>query len=122
MKNKIMLSIVIIISLLLLFINYIKTPRSQLINYYNFHNELNNDMNRYGIDPENQEDIKNVVKKIIKEKSKEKTLDDYLDTCKSGLVRGCVLGYLLGDNGLYSSFTSGGTYALVNPILMYIGF
>ena len=67
------------------------------------------------------EEVAKIAKTIDKNKSK-KTIKDYISASQSGLIRGCIIGYILGDKGLYSSLSSGTTYAIINPMIMYLGY
>jgi hypothetical protein len=85
-----------------------------------FYKELDIDMDKYDIPEVDQEQILSLIKKTIDKKDNKKTLKDYIKTSRSGLIRGCVIGYVLGDYQFYTGLYSGTVYAILNPLLMYL--
>ncbi len=91
------------------------TPPSQLENYENFSRELQRDMDRYGIDDQDQKRIELIVEKIVDKKKKEKNVKNLVNACKTGLVRGCLVGFMSG--GISGAITSGATYGVINSFM-----
>ena len=99
-----------IISIILILAVIMHMIESNCPQHSPFYDELEEDQKRAQI----------MVKRVIDEKNK-KRVRDYIKTSKSGLIRGCIMGYVLGSGGIYSAMISGGSYAIINPIMMSIG-
>jgi hypothetical protein len=52
----------------------------------------------------------------------EHTIIRYIKASHSGLIRGMVIGILLGDYGLVSGMTNGAVYGILNPVMVYFGY
>jgi hypothetical protein len=52
----------------------------------------------------------------------DKTIKDYIKTAHSGLIRGIILGLLLGDIGIITCIKNAAVFGVVNPIVMYAGY
>jgi len=51
-----------------------------------------------------------------------KTNIDYLRSAHSGLLRGLLIGFLIGDNGINTGIINGAIFAVINPIMLYLGY
>lgn len=84
---------------------------------YNENSRGRNEINgRNGINGGNGGNGINSIRKS-KQKNHPK---DYIKSSKIGLMRGCIMGYILGKDGIDSAILSAGSYAIINPLMLYI--
>lgn len=53
---------------------------------------------------------------------KEKKYVDYINTSHSGMIRGLLLGAILGDAGIYSGIRNGAVFSVINPLMLYLNY
>ncbi len=51
----------------------------------------------------------------------EKGIDDYLRAAESGIIKGCIYGYLLGDD-ITSAIAPALAYGTISPVMVYMGY
>ena len=69
-----------------------------------------------------RQNIKRLIAQEIAREKKNKKSIDYVNASESGIVRGCIIGFLLGNFGLTSGATSALVYGTVSPLMIYLGF
>lgn len=94
---------------------YEEHTMSDVEKYTEFSEELQADMNRYGIAIKDQQQIEEIVDKMIEKKKKEKNVKKVINACKNGLIRGCIVGFVSG--GIPGAIASGATYGVVNGVM-----
>ena len=106
---------VLVVAIIVFYIYEHFNPPQEQDNYDEFSRELRQDMNRYGIDLRDQQQLERLVDKMIEKKKQEKSLKKIMHACKVGLVRGCIVGFVSG--GVPGAIASGTTYGIVNGIM-----
>lgn len=105
----------LVAAIIIFYIYEMASSPTQAENYESFSQELQRDMDRYGIDDQDQKHIEAIVEKIVDKKKKEKNIKNLVNACKTGLVRGCLVGFMSG--GVTGAITSGATYGVVNSFM-----
>lgn len=87
--------------------------------YYQFADELSDDMRKYKIGKIDQRDIEMVVRGILEKKEKEKSLFKRLvNSGKTGVFLGGLSGAITG--GAAGALATGVVFGLINPIVIVI--
>lgn len=56
------------------------------------------------------------------EPHKEKHSGDYLRTAHSGVIRGIIIGILLGASPIETAIRNGAIFGITNPLVMFLGY
>lgn len=126
-STKIYIGLIIIIIITTMGRTHIKM-REELdddLCYINDDFDMSNDELDAYYSPNNKMGVSNLrrlIREEIKADKKKKNNLDYVEAAESGIIRGCIIGFLLGDFALISGATSALVYSTVSPTLMYLGY